>query len=98
MSRLDIRAGHYGGDWPLQGDFRLRFNAMLNFLGHAVSEERGICRGKGCAHTAGQREPSQGRGSPHPSTTKPDEQDLTVNSMAVTTRSIRRGLKRALEP
>ncbi len=33
---FDIRAGHYGGDWPLHGDFRLRsFNAMLNFLGQS---------------------------------------------------------------
>lgn len=38
---FDIRPGHHGGDWPLQGDFRLRsFNAMLNFLGHSVDEER----------------------------------------------------------
>lgn len=38
---FDIRAGHFGGEWPLQGDFRLRsFNAMLNFLGHAADEER----------------------------------------------------------
>ncbi|MCC2640378.1 MAG: uncharacterized protein K0S45_791 [Nitrospira sp.] len=38
---FDIRAGHYGGDWPLRGDFRLRsFNAMLNFLGHSVDEDR----------------------------------------------------------
>lgn len=38
---FDIRAGHFGGEWPLQGDFRLRsFNAMLNFLGHAAGEER----------------------------------------------------------
>ncbi len=38
---FDIRAGHPGGDWPLQGDFRLRsFNAMLNFLGHSVEEDR----------------------------------------------------------
>ncbi len=37
---FDIRAGHYGGDWPLHGDFRLRsFNAMLNFLGRSVEEE-----------------------------------------------------------
>ncbi|MBA2484677.1 MAG: hypothetical protein H0V35_00995 [Nitrospira sp.] len=36
---FDVRAGHYGGDWPLRGDFRLRsFNAMLNFLGHSVDE------------------------------------------------------------
>lgn len=38
---FDIRAGHVGGEWSLQGDFRLRsFNAMLNFLGQAVDEER----------------------------------------------------------
>jgi hypothetical protein len=37
---FDIRAGHYGGDWPLRGDFRLRsFNAMLNFLGGSVDED-----------------------------------------------------------
>ncbi|MBX3320406.1 MAG: hypothetical protein KF890_11055 [Nitrospira sp.] len=37
---FDIRAGHYGGDWPLKGDFRLRsFNAMLNFLGLSIDEE-----------------------------------------------------------
>lgn len=37
---FDIRPGHYGGDWPLKGDFRLRsFNAMLNFLGQSIDEE-----------------------------------------------------------
>lgn len=37
---FDIRPGHYGGDWPLHGDFRLRsFNAMLNFLGRSVEED-----------------------------------------------------------
>lgn len=37
---FDIRTGHYGGDWPIQGNFRLRsFNAMLNFLGHSIDEE-----------------------------------------------------------
>ena len=37
---FDIRPGHYGGDWPLRGDFRLRsFNAMLNFLGLSIAEE-----------------------------------------------------------
>ncbi len=37
---FDIRPGHYGGDWPLSGDFRLRsFNAMLNFLGQSIAEE-----------------------------------------------------------
>jgi hypothetical protein len=38
---FDIRPGHYGEDWLLHGDFRLRsFNAMLNFLGHSVEEDR----------------------------------------------------------
>ncbi len=37
---FDIRPGHYGGEWPLKGDFRLRsFNAMLNFLGLSLTEE-----------------------------------------------------------
>ncbi|MBH0203656.1 MAG: hypothetical protein HP496_15485 [Nitrospira sp.] len=37
---FDIRPGHYGGDWPLKGTFRLRsFNAMLNFLGLSLAEE-----------------------------------------------------------
>jgi len=37
---FDIRPDHYGGDWPLKGDFRLRsFNAMLNFLGLSIAEE-----------------------------------------------------------
>ena len=37
---FDIRPGHYGGDWPIRGDFRLRsFNVMLNFLGHSIAEE-----------------------------------------------------------
>ena len=37
---FDIRPDHYGGEWPLHGDFRLRsFNAMLNFLGRSVEEE-----------------------------------------------------------
>jgi len=37
---FDIRPGHYGGDWQIRGDFRLRsFNAMLNFLGHSIAEE-----------------------------------------------------------
>lgn len=37
---FDIRPGHYGGDWPLKGDFRLRsFNAILNFLGLSLAEE-----------------------------------------------------------
>lgn len=37
---FDIRPGHYGGEWPLKGDVRLRsFNAMLNFLGLSIMEE-----------------------------------------------------------
>jgi hypothetical protein len=37
---FDIRPGHYGGEWPMKGDFRLRsFNAMLNFLGQSIAEE-----------------------------------------------------------
>lgn len=37
---FDIRPGHFGGDWPIKGDFRLRsFNAMLNFLGLSIDEE-----------------------------------------------------------
>jgi hypothetical protein len=37
---FDIRPGHFGGEWPLKGDFRLRsFNAMLNFLGLSIVEE-----------------------------------------------------------
>lgn len=37
---FDIRPGHFGGDWPIKGDFRLRsFNAMLNFLGLSIAEE-----------------------------------------------------------
>lgn len=38
---FDIRPGYVGGEWPMSGDFRLRsFNAMLNFLGRSVDEER----------------------------------------------------------
>ncbi len=37
---FDIRPGHFGGDWPLKGAFRLRsFNAILNFLGLSIAEE-----------------------------------------------------------
>lgn len=37
---FDIRPGHFGGDWPIRGDFRLRsFNAILNFLGESIAEE-----------------------------------------------------------
>ena len=36
---FDIRPEHYGGDWSLKGEFRLRsFNAILNFLGRSVEE------------------------------------------------------------
>jgi hypothetical protein len=38
---FDIRPGHFGGEWPLQGEFRLRsFNGMLNFLGTSLNEEQ----------------------------------------------------------
>ncbi len=37
---FDIRPGHFGGEWPMHGEFRLRsFNAMLSFLGQAIVEE-----------------------------------------------------------
>lgn len=37
---FDIRPGHYGGEWPMKGEFRLRsFNTMLNFLAQSVDEE-----------------------------------------------------------
>jgi hypothetical protein len=37
---FDIRPGHYGGEWPLKGEFRLRsFNTMLNFLAQSIEEE-----------------------------------------------------------
>lgn len=37
---FDIRPGHYGGEWPLRGELRLRsFNAILNFLGVTIAEE-----------------------------------------------------------
>ncbi|PXW86032.1 hypothetical protein C8R34_11611 [Nitrosomonas sp. Nm84] len=39
---FDIRAGHYGGEWPISGVFRLRsFHSILGFLGKALGEERG---------------------------------------------------------
>lgn len=39
---FDIRAGHYGGEWPMNGVFRLRsFHAILGFLGKALGEEQG---------------------------------------------------------
>lgn len=37
---FDIRPGHVGGDYPLQGDFRLRsFNTILNFLARSLGED-----------------------------------------------------------
>lgn len=37
---FDIRPGHFGGEYPLKGDFRLRsFNTILNFLGRGLEEE-----------------------------------------------------------
>ncbi|MCW5619446.1 MAG: hypothetical protein KIS65_09580 [Nitrosomonas sp.] len=37
---FDIRPGFVGGEWPIQGSFRLRsFHSILNFLGHALGEE-----------------------------------------------------------
>lgn len=37
---VDIRPGYPGGEFPLQGDFRLRsFHAILNFLGRTMEEE-----------------------------------------------------------
>lgn len=39
---FDIRAGHYGGDWPMSGMFRLRsFHSILGFLGEALGNEKG---------------------------------------------------------
>jgi len=38
---FDIRAGHFGGDYPMKGYFRLRsFNAMLHFLARSLGEDR----------------------------------------------------------
>lgn len=37
---FDIRPGYPGGEWPVNGAFRLRsFHSILNFLGHALDEE-----------------------------------------------------------
>ena len=37
---FDIRPGHFGGEYPLKGDFRLRsFNTILNFLGRSLEED-----------------------------------------------------------
>lgn len=38
---FDIRPGYPGGEWPIRGTFRLRsFHTILNFLGHALGEEK----------------------------------------------------------
>ena len=38
--RVDIRAGYPGGEWPLNGVFRLRsFHNVLNFIGQSISDE-----------------------------------------------------------
>ena len=38
---FDIRPGYPGGEWPIRGTFRLRsFHTILNFLSHALGEER----------------------------------------------------------
>jgi len=37
---VDIRPGFPGGEFPIQGDFRLRsFHAILNFLGRTIEDE-----------------------------------------------------------
>ena len=37
---FDIRAGHFGGEYPMKGHFRLRsFNAMLHFLARSLGED-----------------------------------------------------------
>jgi len=39
---FDIRSGHYGGEWPMNGVFRLRsFHSILGFLGKALGQESG---------------------------------------------------------
>ncbi len=39
---FDIRTGHYGGEWPISGVFRLRsFHSILGFLGKALGHETG---------------------------------------------------------
>jgi hypothetical protein len=38
---FDIRPGHFGGEYPMKGYFRLRsFNAMLHFLARSLGEDR----------------------------------------------------------
>lgn len=37
---FDIRPEYVGGEWPIQGSFRLRsFHEILNFIGHSLGEE-----------------------------------------------------------
>lgn len=44
---FDIRAGHYGGEWPMNGMFRLRsFHSILGSLGKALGNEKGYQVGK----------------------------------------------------
>lgn len=39
---FDIRADYFGGEWPMNGFFRLRsFHAILGFLGKALGQEAG---------------------------------------------------------
>ena len=44
---FDIRADHFGGEWPMSGFFRLRsFHSILNFLGKALGRDTGYHVGK----------------------------------------------------
>lgn len=39
---FDIRSGYYGGEWPMNGVFRLRsFHSILGFLGKALGHDKG---------------------------------------------------------
>lgn len=39
---FDIRGGHYGGEWPMSGVFRLRsFHSILGFLGKELGHDKG---------------------------------------------------------
>ena len=36
---FDIRAGHFGGEWPLTGTFRLRsFHSIISFISRSINE------------------------------------------------------------
>lgn len=38
---FDIRAGHFGGEYPMKGYFRLRsFNAMIDFIARSLGEDQ----------------------------------------------------------